>query len=79
MLELDVSPIVQAFDGELAENARAQPVSRSTGSRNLPALLEVTAVPSRASASSRIARITAFMSPRTPDPLFANTAATRPT
>ena len=33
----------------------------------------------RASASVRMARITAFMSPRTPSPLLWNAAATRPT
>src|SRR5262252_2923440 len=65
--------------GDVALNARAHWTSRVTGSRSLPKLVLATRVSSRASLSVRIARITDFMSPRTPLPLSANTAATRPT
>src|SRR5262252_2568632 len=65
--------------GDATLNARAHWTSRVTGSRSLPKVELVTWVSSRASLSVRIARITDFISPRTPLPLSANTAATRPT
>src|ERR1700690_241894 len=75
----DTLPNDHRFVGEETLNARAQWTSRVTGSRSLPKLVLVTWLSSRASLSVRIARITDFMSPRTPLPLLANTAATRPT
>lgn len=74
-----VSPIGQVLAGEVTLNARAQPVSRTTGSRNLPKVVSAIMLSARASLSVRIARITAFMSPRMPAPLSANALATRPT
>jgi hypothetical protein len=59
--------------------ARRKAVRRSTGSLTLPYCEPAATVGERASSSSRIARTTAFMSPRTPLPLLLNTAATRAT
>jgi hypothetical protein len=52
--------------------ARSSADRRSTGSRSLPEVLLCT----RASGCINTALTTAFMSPRTPLPLLANTAAT---
>jgi hypothetical protein len=58
---------------------RAHCTKRTTGSRSLPDSVSEAAGALRASSSMRMAVQTARRSPRTPKPLSAKAAATRPT
>ena len=71
-----VVPFKKRPSAERALKVRIHCTKRTAGSRNLPL---VPVAGERASTSSSTARMTAFMSPRTPCPLLLNAAATRVT
>src|SRR6187397_2627577 len=71
--------MIHSLSVELIPTVRAHCVNRTTGSRSFPDIVSAAAGTVRASTSVRIAVHTALRSPRTPEPLLANTAATRPT
>ena len=64
---------------ELTPTVRAHCTKRTTGSRSFPDSVSEAVGAARASSSMRMAVHTARRSPRTPEPLLAKAAATRPT